>query len=176
MSTKTSARIDEMRDRIDQLEARVQADGGRAGESMKGRLDALRRQEASARAAVRDHSPAAGLKVRLLEARLKVAEHGLAAELADNRKDFIEAMDAYVDDYFELNHALKETAASRLGEEREQDEENLRVLRHDRDKVAERLSETREQADDRWHESRRSVGAARGELDRKVDDTMEKLQ
>ena len=176
MSTKTGARIDEMRDRIDQLEARAQADGGRAAESMKGRIDALRRHEASARAAVRDNSPAAGLKVRLLEARLKVAEHGLAAELADNRKEFIEAMDAYVDDYWELNHALKETAASRLGEEREQDEENLRVLRHDRDTVAERLSETRARADDRWHESKRSVGAARGELDRKVDEAMKKLQ
>ena len=126
---------------------------------MKGRIDALRQDKASARAAVRDNCPGAGLKVRLLEARLKAAEHGLAAEHAKNPKEFIESMDAYVEDYWELNHALKESAASRLDEEREQDEENLRVLRHGRDTVAERLAETHERADDRWHESKRSVGA-----------------
>ena len=177
MSTKTEERIDEMRDRIDRLEARARADGGRAGESMQGRVEALRRQEASARAAVREHSPAAGLKVRLLEARLKTAEHGLAAELAENREDFIESMDAYVDDYWELNHALKETR-------REQARGGTRAGRAEPSRPAARQGhgcrasrrEPREGRRPSGARSKRSVGAARAELERKVDDAMKKFE
>ena len=175
MGTKTDERIDEMRDRIDRLEARAQAAGGGARESMRGRADALRRQEASARAAVREHSHAAESKLRQLESNLKAVDHALDAELAENKKDFADSMEAYLDDFKELSHDLRGKATTMSGTAREQAEAAISDLQRSRDTVGERLAETRQASGERWRERKKAVAAARAELERKADEAMKKF-
>jgi hypothetical protein len=172
MSTETDERIDELSDRIDRLDARAKTGGAKAHESMKGQVDALRRQEASARAAADEDGDAAALKLRQLEVRLETAEHGLAAELAEDRRGFTDAMQAYVDAANELPDHLNAYGRALAGDYRDAAEADARDLRRSRDTVAERLAELREAGDDRWGERRKSVAAARAELDRKVDEAM----
>jgi chromosome segregation ATPase len=107
MSIKTNDRLDEMRQRIDALRARAQA----------------------ADAKIERLNAAAEATVEQLDARLKAVEHALAAELAENREDLNDAMDAYVDDFWELSRALRPSSATRLGQEREQSEAAIRDLR-----------------------------------------------
>ena len=83
MTTKAAERIDEMRERINQLEAKAQTAGAEAKESMRGRIAALRQHEAAARTAVRERGDDADAKVEQLGTQVQAAEHGLAAELAD---------------------------------------------------------------------------------------------
>ena len=121
MSTETDNRLDVMRERIGELEAKAQAAGDGAKQSSKGQVEALRQHEAAARAAAREahetrkrslaaHAEAAGVKVEQvddaadakleqLQTRLESAEHALAAELAEDRQAFTGAMNAYLDDY-----------------------------------------------------------------------------
>jgi predicted nucleic acid-binding Zn-ribbon protein len=99
MSTKpTNERLDEIRRRIDALEAKAQAAGAGAKESIKGEIDALRRQEASARASLRephhpktsqisDHADPTKDKYLQIEQRLGAAEYALAAEIARGPRD-----------------------------------------------------------------------------------------
>ena len=169
-------RIDELSGRIDRLEARAQGAGAKAGESIKGQVDALRRQEASTRAAVRDDGDGAAPKLRQLEARVKTAEHALAAELAEDKKGFSDAMQAYVDAANELPDHLAEYGNALAGDYRDAAEADASDLRRSRDTVAERLAELREAGGDRWRDSRKSVSAARAEHDRKADEAIKKVQ
>jgi TolA-binding protein len=98
MSTKrTEERLDEMRRRIDVLEARAQAAGVTAKDSIKREIDALR-QEASARAAAREAQDAEASetparadptkdKYLYLETRLGALEYEIAAEIARGPRD-----------------------------------------------------------------------------------------
>jgi chromosome segregation ATPase len=98
MSTKrTAERLDEMCRRIDMLEARAQAAGATAKESIKREIDALR-QEASARAAAHEaHDPEASEtpahtdptkdKYLYLDTRLGALESEIAAEIARGPQD-----------------------------------------------------------------------------------------
>jgi hypothetical protein len=107
MSTETDDRLDEMRERIGELEAKAEAAGDRAKQSIKGQVEALRQHEAAASAAAREaheartqnfaaHAEAAEAKLRLvddaadakveqLQTRVKATEHALAAARAEGR-------------------------------------------------------------------------------------------
>jgi hypothetical protein len=94
MSTKTkSEQLDELRNRIDMLEERARAASAGVEKSIKGQVDALRRQEAAARAALRERHRPNGSKTSghrdptkdkylEIEKRLGAAEYELAAEIA----------------------------------------------------------------------------------------------
>jgi predicted nucleic acid-binding Zn-ribbon protein len=94
MSTgKPDERLDQIRDRIEALEARAKAAGAGAKASMKHEVDALRRHEASARAALRERHHPSSSEVRgrtgltddeylQLERTVVAAENELAAEIA----------------------------------------------------------------------------------------------
>jgi hypothetical protein len=98
MSTnRREERLDEIRRRIDVLEASAQAAGMTAKESIKREIDALR-QEASARAAAHEaHDPEASEtpahtdpskdKYLYLETRLGALEYEIAAEIARGPRD-----------------------------------------------------------------------------------------
>ena len=96
--TRTDERLEELSDRIDQLEAKAQASGPEAKESMKEQVDELRRQEASARAALRkardDSAEEVEEKLARLDKRVEMA-------LAEQRLD-----------------ELYEASGERLGEEK----------------------------------------------------------
>jgi hypothetical protein len=198
MSTKTDHRLDEMRERIDELETRAQAAGGRAKETMKGHAAALREQEAAARAAAREahearvqkleaHADAADAKleqldeaadakVEQLQARFKAAGHAIDAELAEDRQAFGDAMHAYQDDFKELSETLTAKAKSLTGAAREQADAAISDIRRGRDAVAERVEQVQTASVEEWHERKAAVAAARGELERKADEAMKKFR
>jgi hypothetical protein len=188
MATKTAdRRLEEMHDRIDRLEAKAQASGAGARDSIKSQLEALRRQEASARAALKEahdvkareadeHAAAAEDRLRQLETRARSAEHALAAELAEDKKTFTEAMEADVAEFEAFFKRLEAQAAAKTGTAREQAEAAIGDLRGSRDTVVKRLAEVREASGEEWRERRKKVTAARVELERKVDDALKKFQ
>lgn len=198
MSIKTDNRLDEMRERIGELEAKAQPAGDRAKQSIKGQVEALRQHEAAARAAAREaheartqnfaaHAEAAEAKLRQvddaadakveqLHTRVKAAEHALAAELAEDRQAFTDAINAYLDDFKELSEELNQKAKTLTGSAREQAEAAISDVRRSRDAVAERLAQARTASGERWRETEASVAAARAELERKADTAMKKIR
>lgn len=188
MSTETTEqRLDEARRRIDELQARGQAVSADADDSIKGQVDGLRRQEASARAAVReahDASPAevsqhlevAEDKLQELQARLRAAEHALTADLAENVTTFSDEMDASLDDFEEFFDLLGKSAAAKSGTARDQAEAAIAELKRRRATLLERVVEARQSSGERWHEQKRHVDAARTELERKIDDALKRFE
>ena len=190
MSIKTDDRLDEVRERISRLEAKAQAAGDNAKQSIKGHTEALRQHEAAARAAAREaheattaHAEAAEAKLRQadakveeLQTRLKTAEDALTAELAEDRQAFTDAMNAYLDDVKQFSAQLNEKAKTMSGSAREQAEAAIADIRRSRDAVAERVAHVRTASGERWRESKASVATARAELERKADEAMKKLR
>jgi hypothetical protein len=188
MATKTSdQRLEEMHDRIDRLQAQAQASGTQARDSMKGQLDALRQQEASARTALKEahdvkkqeaseRAAAANDKLRQLETRAKNAEHALAAELAEDKKTFVDTMNADLDEFEALFHRMEEKAAAKTGSAREQAEATVAELRRSKETVAERVAKVRDASEDQWRARKKDVTEARTKLERKVDDALKKFQ
>jgi hypothetical protein len=94
MSTGTpDERFDQIRHRIDALQVRAQATSAGAKESFEREVDALRRHEAAARAALRERHHPNSSEARehgdpthdeyfQIEKRLGAAEYELAAEIA----------------------------------------------------------------------------------------------
>jgi hypothetical protein len=187
MSTKTTdERLDEAHRRIDALQARAHAVGADANDSIKGQVDGLRLEEASARAAVRErnkakrsevsqHVDVAEHKLYQLQARLGAAEHALTAELAEDVTTFTDEMDASLDDLEEFFDLLDHSAAAKSGTARERAEGSIGELKSRRDTLLERLAEVRQASGERWHERKKHVDAARAELERKIDDTLKKI-
>ena len=165
MNTKIEGRLDEMRRRIDALEAKGQAAHGSAKASIEGEVRA-----------VREHVEAADAKVELLRTRLESAEHAVAAELAEDRQAFSDAMQAYLDDFKGLSAKLSDRSKSLAGSAREQSDAALSDIRQSRDAVAERLGQVHAASGERWRDGKASVAAARAELERKADAAMKKLK
>jgi hypothetical protein len=188
MTTKTAdTRLEETHHRIDRLQAKAQESGSDARESIESQVETLRRQEASARAAVKEahdakaqeasqRAEAAEDKVRLLETRAKAAEQALAAELAEDKKTFIDAMNADLDEFETLLNQLDAKAAAKTGSAREQAEAAISEARRSMNTVVEHLADVREASGDRWRERKKDVATARTELERKVDDALKKFQ
>jgi hypothetical protein len=175
MTSKQAERIDEIRERINKLETKAHAAGAQTNQSMQDRIAALRQQEASARAAMRERVDAADAKVDQLGTRLRAAEHGLAADLAEDRDSFRERMQAYLGDVDELDHKLEGRAKELRGAARSDADARIADLQRSREKVAARLAEQRDAAGERWGEGKQSVAAARAELERKADEALKKL-
>ena len=152
MSTRsTEGRLDEMHEGTDRLVGRARA-------------DALRRQEGSARAAVR------GARAR------EVSEHAHAAEFTDTKHVFVDLMDAYLDQAKGFFDRLEANASAKAGSAREQAEAAIGDLQRSREKVVERLAELRDAPGDRWRERKKGVAAARARLEREVDRASRKFE
>ena len=186
MATKTAdQRLEEMHDRINRLQAKAQSSGAGAKDSISGQLDALRRQEASARAALKErhdvtareldqHAAAADDKLRQLETRARNAEHALAAELAEDKKTFTDTMEADLDEFDAFFKRLEAQASAKTGTAREQAEAAISELRRSKNAVVERLAEVREASGEEWRERKKKVTAARVELEQKVDKALQR--
>lgn len=188
MSTKTADdRLADLHQRIDQLEARARSVGAGALKSMTYQIGVLRRQEESARAAVRGardesvaelskRSHAAHGQLQSLGTRLSEVEHALAAELAEDKKSFTDAMTAELEDFKTLLHELEAKAAAMNGRARERAEAQIAELRRDRDDVAARVRAVREASDAQWRERKEDVDEARAKLERKFDEVSRKFE
>jgi predicted nucleic acid-binding Zn-ribbon protein len=188
MSTETTdSRLDQVRDRIDRLEAKAQAGGTETEASIKSHVDGLRRQEESARASfshavdtrasgASERAQAADDEFLVLETRLGAAEQALAAELAEDSRTFSNAMEGYLGRVKALFDRLDARAPAKAGAAHDQTEASMSELRRSRDTVAEHLAELHHSSGERWREHKKAVSAARTELERKIDKALHKSE
>jgi vacuolar-type H+-ATPase catalytic subunit A/Vma1 len=174
-TTTFEERLAEMGHQIDGLEAMARAGGGEAKSRIQRQLGALRQQEASARAAAHEGAEPFDEKFEQFEARFRVAESSLAADLADNRKNFADAVENELhswDTYFER---LQAQTAMRAASARKQSEAAISDLRRRRNTLAEQLAEARSASVEAWDEQRERIAAARDDLERKADEVSAKF-
>jgi hypothetical protein len=169
MATKTTEEVlAEIRQRIEVLEARADRRAPETSERLQARLDSLRREEASAWAAVREKVEAVEEKFRQLEIDIAIAESRLAAEFADDAMSFAEAVEAELDDWDAAIERLQTRAATKAQKAREEAEAEIAELRQARNRAAERLIALRESAHHAWQEQKDRVTKALDDLERKV--------
>jgi hypothetical protein len=114
-------------------------------------------------------------KLSLLESRLTRAEHALAAETAEDKKGFTDAMHAHLAESKAFLARLDAKAAAKAGRADEQAEATMRDLDATTQTVEERVHELHEVSGDRLREEKTSATRARAELDRKLDEAAQKL-
>lgn len=174
-TTTFEERLAEMGHQIDGLETKARAGGAEARSRIQRQLGALRQQEASARAAAQEGAEAFDEKFEQFEARFRVAQSSLAADLADNRRNFADAIEDELhswDTYFER---LQAQTAIRAASAREQSEAAISDLRRRRNTLAEQLADARSASEDAWDEQRKRIAAARDDLERKADEVSAKF-
>jgi hypothetical protein len=169
-TTTVEERLAEIARQIHGLEATARAGGGEANSRIQRQLGALRRQEASARAAAREGAEAFDERFEQFEARFQVAQSSVAADLADNRKKFADAVENELhswDTYFER---LQAQTAMRAASAREQSEAAISDLRRRRNTLAEQLADARTASGEAWDVRKQRIAAARDDLERKADE------
>jgi len=174
-TTTFEERLAEMGHQIDGLETKARAGEGEAKSRIQRQLGALRQQEASAHAAAHDGAEAFDEKFEQFEARFRVAQSSLAADLADNHKKFADALENELhswDTYFER---LQAQTALRAASAREQSEAAISDLRRRRNILAEQLADSRSASGEAWDEQKKRIAAARDDLERKADEVSAKF-
>lgn len=169
-------RLAEIGGRIDQLNARARAGAAEAKSRIQPHVDALREQEKAAGAAVAKASDGAEGELEQLRTRADIAEHSLAADAADDRKKFADALEAELHDWDTYLERLQTKAATKAGTTREQAEGAIADLRERRNDVADRLGAIRTSSGDSWREQKKRITAARDEFERKADDLSAKFK
>jgi hypothetical protein len=175
-TTTVEERLAEIGRQIDGLEAKARAGGGEAKSRIQRQLGALRQQEASARAAAHEGAEAFDERFEHFEAMFQVAQSSLAADLADNRTKFADAVENELhswDTYFER---LQAQTAMRAASAREQTEAAISDLRRRRNTLAEQLADARNASGEAWDEQKQRIAAARDDLERKADEVSAKFK
>jgi hypothetical protein len=169
LATKTTEDLlAEIRRQIDELEARAQSGAAPTHARFQCRLDLLRGEEASARAAVREKAEAVDEKFRQLEIAIAIAESRLASETADDAISFAEAAEAELHDLDAAIERLQTHAAMKTPDARAQAEADVAELRQARNRAAERVNGLRTSADGTWQQEKDRVMAALDDLERQV--------
>jgi hypothetical protein len=168
--TPFEERLAQMGRQIDELEAKGRSSAGEAKTRIQRELGALREQEASARAAAEQSTDGFDEKFEQFQARLRVAQSAVAADLTGSREKFADAVDDELHKWDAYVERLQAQTALRAASTREQAEVAISELRRRRNDVAERLVEVRGASGAAWDEQRKRLGAARDELERKADE------
>ena len=169
MATKTTEdTLAEIRRHIDGLEARADNGAPEARQRLQGRLDSLRREEASAWTAVREKAEAGDEKFRQLEIDIAIAESRLASDIADDALSFAEAVEAELDEWDAAIERLQMRAATMAKNAREDAEAEIAQLRRARNRAAERLTALRRSSHDAWEQQKDRVTEALDDLEQKV--------
>lgn len=156
--------------RIDELEAGVPARCAGDQTAIRRHIEALRREQANARAAARRTPDPVGERLSRLQSRLDVAQRSLDADLAQDRRQFTAAVEAELHAWDGFAERLQATAAGKTPNARDRAEAGLKELRRRRLAVAERLDDLRNAPQHAWRERQERVTAARDELERMADD------
>ena len=181
MATATMQdRLNEVGRHIDRLQERAKAAPAKAKAAAQTRLDALRKQEAAARAAIaeavdrRKQDTAAKREeaedqLEELETKVKVAEHALAADVAQDKQAFTTEVDAELHEwegYFgELRERVSSWGAKAVGE-----------LQQRRAAIAEHLDALRTSTGESWQELRTRIDEERRQLATAVDEVTARLR
>jgi hypothetical protein len=171
MGTATvEERLAEMRRQIEQLEAKGRSSTGEAKARIQRQLGALREQQASARAAAEQPTDGFDEKFEQFQARLRVAQSAVAADLTGSQQTFADAVEEELHEWDTYFERLQVQTALRAASTREKAEAGISELRHRRNEVAERLGDVRAASGEAWDEQKKRLEAAREELERKADE------
>jgi hypothetical protein len=171
MSTTTiEDPIEEVRRRIDRLQAFAQIGAAADSSRIRRHLDTLHREEASVLAAAREAPDEVEERFGQLRTRLAVAENSLAADVSDEWTTFVAAVEDELRSWDTYLERLQATAAGKARGARERAEAAIADVRIRRIAVYDRLAQAREDVNGAWHEQRNHVSSARDELERKADE------
>ena len=175
MSTTTiEDELAEVHGRIDRLRACERAGVTAERARIHRHLDALYRQEASVRVAVRNTPDEVEEKFGQLRTRLGVAEYSLAADVSDDWASFAAAVEEELRSWDTYLERLQMSVATKTWKARELAEAAIGDVRSRRIEVDERLAQARDAAGS--EDARKRVTAARDELERKADELSAKLK
>jgi hypothetical protein len=164
-TTTIQEQLEEVGRQVDRLQARARAGAAQIKPRIQRHVDVLHREEASARAAIRNAPDRAEDRLTRLRTRLEIAEQSLAADVSEDRARFTALVDAELhnwDAYFERLDARPEA--------REQAAAALDHLHRRRAEVGERLAQLRAASQDAWREQKAHVISARDELEETADE------
>jgi hypothetical protein len=171
----TEERIDLIHRHIDELEWRAHAASAAARLRIQHHVDALRRREADARIALRTAPERLEAKLAQLHARLDVAGHSVAAEIAPDEETFEDAVEAELHSWDVFFERVQTTAAAEAWNRRLQAEAAVSQMRALRLDVEERLAALRTSPPERQEEEQARVTRARERLERMSDEYSARL-
>ncbi len=173
MPTAIDNRLEELKGRIEALDARSYDGAAEAPARIQRYLETLRQEDEAADAeAIRrpgEYEAPYQAQLQVLENELNIAEHRLDAEIADDRKQFVEAVEAELDDWDAFMERMQANAAAKTGAAREESEKVIADLRRRRLAIGESLAGVRAAVGDTWRDRKKRVLAALDELKRKAD-------
>jgi DNA anti-recombination protein RmuC len=169
MPTATEDRLGELRHRIERLEGKAEASAAEVRSRMDRYIDTLKEDEQSARTAARTRAAASEARLEQLGSELKIAEQRLAADVAEDRTTFVDAVDATLDAWDAYLERKLASLSSASGEARERAESAIADLRQRRVAAAERLADVRADTGAGWRDTRSRALEELDELKHKAD-------
>ncbi len=171
----TEERIDLIHRHIDELEWRAHAATAAARLRIQHHVDALRRREADARIALRTAPERLEYKLAQLHARLDVAGHSVAVEIAPDEDTFQDAVEAELQSWDVFFERVQTTAVAEAWNRRLQAEAAVSEMRALRLEIDERLAALRNSPPEQREEQRARVTKARERLERIADEYSARL-
>jgi DNA-binding ferritin-like protein (Dps family) len=155
--------LEDLRRRIEQLALIAKA--AATGTELGRRISELQTLEASTRAAA--HSAAARIEENVLDldTRCKIAEQAVAAELSEDKGEFVRALMRELQGWDMYLERLQVKVATTAGDRRDQAEGAIRQLRRHRNMLGAGMAEVASTSGEGWYEVRKHVKAARDELE-----------
>lgn len=169
LTTRTKeGRLAEIRQRIDDLEARARNGTPEMQERLQRRFDALLDDAEAAGGAIDERTVLAEEKLFDLEARVDSTAKRVSAELSGDKESFAHAVEEELDGWNAAIERLQARAAEKAASARDQAETSVVELRQARNRAAERLAEARSSRGEAWEEQKKRVTAALDELEQKA--------
>jgi hypothetical protein len=173
VATAIDDRLGELKSRIEALDARAYDGAAQATGRVQRHLETLRQKDEAAEAAALrrtgEYEAQYQAQLQVLENAVQIAEHHLDAEIADDRKQFVDAVEAELDDWEAFMERMQTHAAAKTGAAREESERVIADLRRRRLAIGESLAGVRAAVGDTWRDGKKRVLAALDELKRKAD-------
>jgi hypothetical protein len=169
-------RLAEIRQRIDDLEARARNGPPEMQERLQRRFDALLDDAEAAGAAIDEKTVLAEEKLFDLEARVESTAKRVSAELSDDKESFAHAVEEELDGWNATIERLQARAAVKAASARGQTETSVAELRQARNRAVERLAEARSSTDEAWEEQKKRVTAALDDLEQKAREATAKFK
>ena len=169
-------RLAEIRQRIDDLEARAHNSTGETKARLQRRFDALRSEADAASAASQEKADAIEERYMDLESRVDIAAKREASELASDATSFADAVESELDEWDAAIERMQARAAVKAYSARDRAEASVAELRKARNRAAERLSEARSSTGETWEEHKKHVTAALDDLEQMAREATAKFK
>ena len=169
-------KLAEIRQRIDDLEARARNAPPEMQERLQRRIGALVDEAEAARAAIDERKVLAEQKLLDLEVRVDITAKRVSAELSGDKESFTHAVEEELDGWNAAIERLQARAAAKASSTRDQAETSVAELRQARNRAAERLADARSSTGEAWEEQKKNVTAALDDLEQRAREAAAKFK